>query len=158
MSSVESRTTAIKEAATLTPPLTPPMESKALKSDVPIDLNIPDNYVSWTLKNQKERPPIGWNNWWKELNYLSLTILTVTPAIAIWGAFHVPLMWQTAAFSVLYYFFTGLGTCVRLSRLGICFTKYEQVLPLVTTGCGRTAHTTRLSLSNTSSRSQAPVL
>ncbi|KAI0659273.1 delta 9-fatty acid desaturase protein [Cubamyces menziesii] len=117
MSSVESRTTAIKEAATLTPPLTPPMESKALKSDVPIDLNIPDNYVSWTLKNQKERPPIGWNNWWKELNYLSLTILTVTPAIAIWGAFHVPLMWQTAAFSVLYYFFTGLGITAGYHRL-----------------------------------------
>ncbi|KAI0360555.1 delta 9-fatty acid desaturase protein [Trametes cingulata] len=114
---VDSRTTPVKEAATLTPPMTPPMESKGLKSDVPIDIDIPDNYVSWTLKNQKERPPIGWNNWWKELNYLSLTILTVTPSIAIWGAFHVPLMWQTAVFSVFYYFFTGLGITAGYHRL-----------------------------------------
>ena len=67
--------------------------------------------MSWTLKNQKARPPITWDNWWKELNYLSLTILTVTPAIAIYGAMTVPLRWQTAVFSVFYYFVTGLGEC-----------------------------------------------
>ena len=111
---VTSRTTPTQEAATLTPPMTPPKAND--KSDVPIDIDIPDNYVAWTLKNQKARPPISWDNWWKELNYLSLTILTVTPAIAIYGAMTVPLRWQTAVFSVFYYFVTGLGEstpCLR---------------------------------------------
>ena len=79
-------------------------------SAIPIDVDTPDNYVAWVLKNQKERPPISWDNWWKELNYLSLAIVTVTPAIAICGALAgVPLRWQTAVFSVFYYFVTGLG-------------------------------------------------
>ena len=109
---VTSRTTPTKEHSTLTPPMTPPDAKGAKaadKSDLPIDIDIPDNYVAWTLKNQKERPPIGWDNWWKELNYLSLAILTITPSIAIWGALNVPLRWQTAVFSVFYYFVTGLG-------------------------------------------------
>ena len=98
----------------ITPPLTPLQQqqskaSKLDKSEVPADIDIPDNYVSWTLKNQKERPPITWDNWWRELNYLSLAVLTITPSIAIWGAFNVPLRWETAVFSVFYYFFTGLG-------------------------------------------------
>lgn len=110
---VTSRTTPTKEASTLTPPMTPPQDTKGTskgdKSYVPIDIDIPDNYVAWTLKNQKARPPINWDNCWKELNYLSIAVLTVTPAIAIYGAFNVPLRWETAVFSVFYYFFTGLG-------------------------------------------------
>ena len=109
---VTSRTTPTSEATTLTPPMTPPQSKSAKaadKSDVPIDIDIPDNYVSWTVKNQKARPPVSWNNWWRELNYLSLTILTVTPAIAIYGACTIPLRWETAVFSVFYYFVTGLG-------------------------------------------------
>lgn len=72
-------------------------------------MNIPDNYVAWTLKNQKPLPPITWDNWWKELNYLSLSILTITPMIALWGAFRVHLRWETAVWSVIYYYMTGLG-------------------------------------------------
>ena len=79
------------------------------KEKVPADSNIPDNYVSWTLKNQKELPPITWNNWWKELNYISCAVLTVTPAIAIWGLFNVSLQWKTFAWSIVYYYITGLG-------------------------------------------------
>ena len=107
---VTSRTTPTKESSPVTPPMTSADKSaKVVDKDTPIDIDIPDNYVSWTLKNQKARPPITWDNWWKELNYLSLTILTVTPAIAIYGAMTVPLRWQTAVFSVFYYFVTGLG-------------------------------------------------
>ena len=81
----------------------------ACDKDGPIDIDVPDNYVSWTLKNQKEKPAISWDNWWNELNYLSLSILTITPTIAIYGALTVPLRWQTAVFSVIYYFVTGFG-------------------------------------------------
>ncbi|KAI0765152.1 delta 9-fatty acid desaturase protein [Fomes fomentarius] len=101
----------------MTPPQDTKGTSKGDKSYVPIDIDIPDNYVAWTLKNQKPRPPISWDNWWKELNYLSLAVLTVTPAIAIYGAFNVRLRWETAVFSVFYYFFTGLGITAGYHRL-----------------------------------------
>lgn len=78
-------------------------------------MNIPDNYVAWTIKNQKPLPPIGWNNWWKELNYLSLSILTITPTIALLGAYYTRLRWETAVWSVFYYFVTGLGTSPNIA-------------------------------------------
>lgn len=80
-----------------------------LKEEAPADSNIPENYVSWTIKNQKELPPITWNNWWRELNYISCAVLTITPAIAIWGLFNIKLRWETVVFSVFYYYVTGLG-------------------------------------------------
>ena len=78
-------------------------------TELPADINIPDNYVDYTLKNTKPLPPVSWNNWWKELNYLSLAILTITPSIAIYGAFTTKLRWETAIFATFYYFVTGLG-------------------------------------------------
>ncbi|KZT10376.1 delta 9-fatty acid desaturase protein [Laetiporus sulphureus 93-53] len=101
-----------------TPPLTPPLKmDKQLKEEVPIDMDIPDNYVAWTIKNQKPLPPVTWSSLYKELNYLSLYVLTITPAIAIWGAFHVKLRWETALWSVIYYFITGLGITAGYHRL-----------------------------------------
>lgn len=79
------------------------------KEEVPADINIPDNYVSYTLKHAKRRGPITWSNWWNELNYLTCAILTITPSIAIWGVYNVRLRWETAVFMVFYYFVTGLG-------------------------------------------------
>ena len=78
-------------------------------SELPADLNIPDNYVDHTLKNTKPLPPVNWGNVVENLNYLSLAILTVTPAIALYGAFTTNLDWKTAVFAVFYYFVTGLG-------------------------------------------------
>ena len=75
-------------------------------------MNIPDNYVAWTIKNQKPLPPVTWENLFRELNYLSLAILTITPTIAIIGAFTVKLRWETAVWSVIYYFITGLGELI----------------------------------------------
>ena len=78
-------------------------------SELPADLNIPNNYVDYTLKNTKPLPPVTLNNWWKELNYLSLSILTITPTIALYGAFTTKLRWETAIFATFYYFITGFG-------------------------------------------------
>jgi stearoyl-CoA desaturase (delta-9 desaturase) len=83
--------------------------------DVPIDANIPDNYVAHTLKTQKPLPPITWSNWWKELNWLSFTILTVTPTVGIVGAMFTKLRWETFLFAVFYYYVTGLGKFSLLS-------------------------------------------
>ena len=76
----------------------------------PIDLNIPDNYVSHTLKNTKPLPPVTFQNLLENINYLSLTILTVTPLLAIIGLFTIPVQKKTFWFSVFYYYVTGLGT------------------------------------------------
>ena len=123
---VTSRATPTTEAASVS------QETKVVRDkDAPIDIDIPDNYVSWTLKNQKERPPMSWDNWWKELNYLSLSILTITPAIAIYGALTQPLRWQTAVFSVFYYFVTGLGELSWLSSrsLVLMTRRYHRWVP-----------------------------
>jgi len=87
-----------------------PRKTKVVDSDpVPVDSNIPDNYVAHTLKTEKALPPITWANWWKELNWLSFTILTVTPTIGIIGAMFTKLRWETLLFSIFYYYVTGLG-------------------------------------------------
>ncbi|KAI0305122.1 delta9-fatty acid desaturase [Multifurca ochricompacta] len=85
--------------------------------ELPADLNIPDNYVDYTLKNTKPLPPVTWNNWWKELNYLSLAILVVAPSIALYGAFTTKLRWETAVFASFYYFVTGVGITAGYHRL-----------------------------------------
>jgi stearoyl-CoA desaturase (delta-9 desaturase) len=91
----------------------------ALKKDdaVPIDINIPDNYVEHTLKTTRPLPPIKWENWYKEINWLSFAILTVTPFLGILGACFVKLRWETFWFSIFYYYVTGLGELLINSRL-----------------------------------------
>jgi stearoyl-CoA desaturase (delta-9 desaturase) len=87
-----------------------PRKAKVVDPDAaPIDSNIPDNYVDHTLKTQKPLPPITWSNWWKELNWLSFAILTLTPTLGIIGAMFTKLRWETLLFSIFYYYVTGLG-------------------------------------------------
>ncbi len=83
----------------------------------PADMHIPDNYIEHTLKNSKSLPPVTWTNWWKELNYLSVAILTMSPSIAIYGALTTKLRWETAAFAIFYYFFTGLGSYLETDMI-----------------------------------------
>jgi len=85
------------------------LENDLREAELPADINIPDNYVDYTLKNTKPLPPVTLNNFWKELNYLSLAVLIITPSIALYGAYTTKLRWETAAFAVFYYFVTGLG-------------------------------------------------
>jgi len=89
----------------------PRLDKDPGQAELPADLNIPDNYVDYTLKNTKPLPPVTWDNLLKNLNYLSLAILTITPSIALYGAFTTNLRWKTAAFAIFYYFVTGLGGC-----------------------------------------------
>ncbi|KAH9924363.1 delta9-fatty acid desaturase [Amylocystis lapponica] len=122
MSSVVETREASPPAKTtaITPPLTPPLKSKKMpkiQSDDPADLNIPDNYIDHVLKTQKPLPPITWQNLHKELNYLSFAILTITPTIAIIGLFTVKLRWETALWSIIYYYITGLGITAGYHRL-----------------------------------------
>lgn len=91
-------------------PLNPSkLVEKLAFGEQPIDIDIPDNYVAFTLKKERELPPLSWSNFYTRFNYVSLIVLTATPAMAIYGMCTTKLRWETALFSVLYYFITGLG-------------------------------------------------
>jgi len=87
------------------------MGAKTMKAEAetPSDLNIPDNYVQHTLQNTKPKPPITLSNLYKELNYLTCSILILNPIFGLIGASRTSLQWQTAVWAVIYYFVTGLG-------------------------------------------------
>lgn len=98
------------DMAAFTPPTTPPKSAAEFNAEyIPADIDIPNNYVSHTLKTQKALPPLSWDNWYTELNWLNVGILTLTPVFGLVGAMYTKLRWETALFSVFYYFVTGLG-------------------------------------------------
>lgn len=78
---------------------------------IPADANIPDNYVSYTLKHQKALPPVTWENLFQNLNWLHVGILGLTPLLGLTGACYTRLRWETAVWAVIYYYMTGLGLC-----------------------------------------------
>jgi stearoyl-CoA desaturase (delta-9 desaturase) len=84
---------------------------------IPADIDIPDNYVSHTLRTQKALPPVTWQNFYTELNWLNVFILTVLPLIGLYGALTTRLRWETLVFSILYYYLTGLGITAGYHRL-----------------------------------------
>jgi stearoyl-CoA desaturase (delta-9 desaturase) len=75
--------------------------------------------VAHTLRNVKPLPPVTWNNWWKELEYVSTGVIVLVPLISLYGALTVELKWQTAVWSVAYYFITGLGKSGIMSAGGV---------------------------------------
>lgn len=90
----------------------PPAVAKAhvsIADEIPADANIPDNYVQYTLKKEKALPPLTLNNFMRELNWLNVVILCVTPVLGVVGVCYTKLYWKTAAFAVFYYYLTGLG-------------------------------------------------
>ena len=76
---------------------------------VPTDLNIPDNYVQHTLKTTKPLPPVTLANVWGEINWISVTLLTVPPIVGIYGLFTTALQWRTGLLMFAWYLLTGLG-------------------------------------------------
>ena len=100
--------------ATTTPSITPksvdPSQFVADPDHSPADANIPDNYVSYTLKHQKALPPVTWENLFENLNWLHVAILGLTPVLGFAGACVTRLRWETAVWSVVYYYMTGLGS------------------------------------------------
>ncbi|KAJ7468481.1 delta 9-fatty acid desaturase protein [Mycena latifolia] len=87
------------------------------KAQNPIELPEVENYVSHMLKTTKARPDITWQNFLGEINWFTAILLITTPLMGIVGAYLTPLRWETALFSVFYYFFTGLGITAGYHRL-----------------------------------------
>jgi stearoyl-CoA desaturase (delta-9 desaturase) len=48
-------------------------------------------------------------NWYKHVNWLNVVLILGVPLSGCIQAFWVPLQLKTAIWSVIYYFFTGLG-------------------------------------------------
>jgi len=102
----------------------PSDEETAVEADA-----IDDNYVSKTLAKDKPLPPITLKNWYKELNTISTLALTIVPALSIYGAFTTRLSMATFIWSVVYYFFTGLGITAGYHRF-YAHRAYNASLPL----------------------------
>lgn len=120
MSSVPPAVSSPPDMATTTPPITPKsVDAAQIVEDpdhLPADANIPDNYVSYTLKHQKALPPVTWENLLENLNWLHVGILGLTPLLGFTGAYYTHLRWETALWAVVYYYMTGLGLCFLLRR------------------------------------------
>ena len=103
-------------------PLTPGINALAgvkpiQPTSVPADADIPDNYVTATIQKMKFLPPVTWRNLLQNIQWISFLAITVTPTIAIYGMMTTPYNQKTAIWSVLYYFFTGLGITAGYHRL-----------------------------------------
>lgn len=78
-----------------------------------------DNQTAADAKDMALRPDLTIWNFYKYLNVVSVSVLTLTPILAIYGAFTTKLTMATAIWSVLYYLFTGLGITAGYHR---CFS------------------------------------
>ncbi|KAH8889698.1 acyl-CoA desaturase [Thozetella sp. PMI_491] len=73
--------------------------------------------------------PMTWQNWPQHINWLNTTLIIFIPMLGMISAYWVSLQWKTAVFSVLYYYFAGLGITAGYHRLW-AHTSYKATLPL----------------------------
>ena len=50
-----------------------------------------------------------WNNWPEHINWLNTTLIIFVPMMGLVASYWVTLQWKTFVFSVVYYYFAGLG-------------------------------------------------
>ena len=53
--------------------------------------------------------PITRDNWYKHVNWLNFIMIIGVPCFGLVLAWWTPLQWKTLVWSVVYYFWTGLG-------------------------------------------------
>ena len=68
-----------------------------------------DNYVDKLLRNTEQLPPITWSNWHKEVRWFNLSVIVITPLVALYGAATTRLDARTFYFCVFYYVFNMIG-------------------------------------------------
>ena len=61
--------------------------------------------------------PITFSNWHQHVNWINMTLILIVPAFGCIAAFWTPLRLPTAAWAILYYFWTGLGITAGYHRL-----------------------------------------
>jgi stearoyl-CoA desaturase (delta-9 desaturase) len=62
-----------------------------------------ENHASHVFQASKPRPPVTWGSFLGELNWVPAVGHTLSPIIAIIGAYFTKLRWQTALFAYFYY-------------------------------------------------------
>ncbi|KNZ64380.1 uncharacterized protein VP01_1037g16 [Puccinia sorghi] len=75
------------------------------------------SFVQRALRNEESLPKINWRNCYREINLISTLALTLVPIVALYGALTTPLCRLTLAWSIVYYYFTGLGITAGYHRL-----------------------------------------
>lgn len=94
-----------------------PVVPQPKKKSTFADGDIPDDYVTRTLEREPALPPVEWKNVLNEIQWVSFIVLTSTPILAVYGVFTTHLTWKTLAWSIAYYFFSGLGITAGYHRL-----------------------------------------
>jgi len=95
----------------------------------PADEGLSDNYIQRMLAKPDDLPPWRWSNILNEIQWVSTIVLTATPLLAAYGIYTTPLQAKTFAWSVVYYFLTGLGITAGYHRLW-AHRAYKAGLPL----------------------------
>lgn len=85
------------------------------------------------LEKQKMPPlfdePTTWDNWHKHVNWPQSILLITVPLLGLYGAFTTELQQKTLIWSIIYYFFTGLGITAGYHRHW-AHRAYRATLPL----------------------------
>jgi len=53
--------------------------------------------------------PMTWSNWYQHVNWLNTTFVVFIPMAGLIASYWVPLQLNTAIFTLIYYFNSGLG-------------------------------------------------
>ncbi|KNZ46646.1 uncharacterized protein VP01_709g4 [Puccinia sorghi] len=67
------------------------------------------SFTQRTLRHEQPPPQITWRNWYREINLISTLASTLVPIVALYGALTTSLCRLTLAWSIVYYYFAGLG-------------------------------------------------
>ncbi len=95
--------------------------SNAYSETEPSNAALDDNYVRNVLAKERPLPPITLKNWYKEINVISTLALTLVPMMAFYGAATVEVNTKTVIWSIIYYYFSGLGITAGTLLLNVVF-------------------------------------
>ena len=70
-------------------------------------VSVPATEPRVDLPDAKASYPNPWKNFLDNVHWEHFLFIGSNPIIALYGAFTTNLCWQTAVFSIFYYFFTG---------------------------------------------------
>lgn len=83
----------------------PTLHDPAATADIPDS----DKYVDKLLRSAEPLPPITWSNWYREIRWFNLSVIVITPLVALYGALTTHLETRTFWFCVFYYVFNMIG-------------------------------------------------
>ena len=68
-----------------------------------------DKYVDKLLRGAERLPPVTWANWHERIRWFNLSVIVITPLLALYGAATTYLEARTVWFGVVYYVFNMIG-------------------------------------------------